>query len=93
MIPLLEDEIKRYNRYIDKMELAIVILKTDLPSFQKNKMLEEMNMDMKTFEQKDYLMLEWAITREIRSFKHALNNNYYENNTNSSSNKSLKIIR
>lgn len=99
MIPLTKEETIRYRNYIKDMERAIEIIRGDEPYLIKELMLKDIGMDRHTYgvviyavdedlhlPQNDYNMLEWSITREIKSFKYALKNNYYENNTNTTSN-------
>ena len=82
------------------MERAIDIIRGDEPYIIKELMLKDIGMDRYTYgivvhtsegdlhlPQNDYNMLEWSITREIKSFKYALKNNYYENDSNRTSNK------
>lgn len=85
MIDLTEIERIRYRRYINEMERAIEIIRGDEPAIIKELMLKSLGLDrytygviIKTVEgdlhlpQTDYAMLEWAITRELKSFRHAL---------------------
>jgi hypothetical protein len=85
MTELTEIERIRYRRYINEMERALEIIRGDEPAIIKELMLEHLKMDrytygviIKTVEgdlhlpQTDYAMLEWAITRELKSFRHAL---------------------
>lgn len=85
MTELTEIERLRYTKYIQDMERAIEIIRSDEPIIIKELMLENLKMDRLTYgvvvktkeaeiilPQTDYAMLEWTITRELKSFKHAL---------------------
>ena len=75
----------RYERNIKIMERALEIIRSNEPTFLKEIMLKKIGMDRETYgvivqalegdillPQTDYSMLEWSITREIKSFKYAL---------------------
>lgn len=85
MIELTEIERIRYKRNIKIMERALEIIRSNEPTFLKEIMLKKIGMDRETYgvivkalegdillPQTDYSMLEWSITREIKSFKQAL---------------------
>ncbi len=69
-----QKEITRYQKNIDKMERALEIIRSQKTRRQKDQELSRIKMCRMTYGCKDYKRLEWAISRELRSFKHAIKN-------------------